>query len=214
MRQSWRSLAFLHWRYPAAEVAALLPAGLTLDTWEGEAWVGLVPFLMDQVRLRSGLRLPTATTFPETNVRTYVLGPDGRPGVYFFSLDAASRLAVLGGQLLYGLPYRHARMSLEPGAYSSQRPLAMSRILVTPQAEPAPAEPGTHLFWLVERYLLFSSRGCGQVWHEPYQVCEAKAQVEESLLSAAGLTPPGRPPDLAHFSAGVDVDVWPIRRVR
>ncbi len=219
MRQDWRLLAFLHWRYPAREVQALLPPGLEADVWEGSAYLGLVPFLMDRVRHVSGLWLPTARRFPETNVRTYVIGPDGRPGVWFFSLDAASTLAVLGGRWLFGLPYRYAGMSLLPGppvrSVAWRGGAAHATVASDPALDPAPALPGSREFWLVERYLLWSlHRGrlwSGRVWHEPYQIQEVGARVDENLIAAAGLRAPGRRPDLVHASPGVEVQVWPLR---
>src|SRR3982751_636082 len=100
MYQSWRNITFLHWRYPAEVLQAFLPEGLRIDTCEGSAWLRLAPFML-------GLRL---TKFPETNVLTYVIGPDGASGVWFFSLDAASALAVAGARVAYGLPYLWSRM--------------------------------------------------------------------------------------------------------
>ena len=100
MYQGWRNLTFLHWRYPAEVLQAHLPAGLRIDTFDGSAWLRLAPFML---RLR-------VSAFPETNVLTYVIGPDGGSGVWFFSLDAAQLLAVVGARLAYGLPYMWSRM--------------------------------------------------------------------------------------------------------
>src|SRR4051794_9252126 len=111
MQHRWECLTFLHWSYDADVVQRLLPPGLAVEAREGRAWVGLVPFLM---RVGAG-RGPLPLTFPETNVRTYVIGPDGRPGVYFFSLDAGSLSAVAAARASLGLPYMWARMSVDCG---------------------------------------------------------------------------------------------------
>ncbi|MEZ6014825.1 MAG: DUF2071 domain-containing protein [Planctomycetota bacterium] len=108
----WNALAFLHWEYDAAALARLLPEGLALDTFEGRAYLGVVPFEMDRTRFRFAPPMPTATRFPELNVRTYVTS-EGKPGVWFFSLDAASKLAVRGARATFHLPYFDARMSLQ-----------------------------------------------------------------------------------------------------
>jgi uncharacterized protein YqjF (DUF2071 family) len=113
MYQSWRSLLFLHWEFPPEQVRPLVPAGLDLDLFEGRAYVGLVPFTMKGVRPVVLPPVPGTGAFHETNVRTYV-HRDGRdPAVYFFSLDAASALAVIGARALFSLPYHHARMRLD-----------------------------------------------------------------------------------------------------
>lgn len=112
MRQRWEALTFLHWPYPVVAVQRLLPPALAVEPWEGRAWVGLVPFFM-RVRPPLAPAIPGVTTFPETNLRTYVIGPDGRSGVWFFSLDAANWPAVVTGRAAYGLPYHKAKMRLE-----------------------------------------------------------------------------------------------------
>src|SRR4051812_46149326 len=104
MRQRWENLTFLHWRYRVADVRPLLPAGLEPDVYDGEAWVGLVPFRVRGLTLPKAPAVPWLSTFPETNVRTYVIDRTGRRGVWFFSLDAARLPAVAGARLLYGLP--------------------------------------------------------------------------------------------------------------
>lgn len=104
MRQRWETLTFLHWPYPVEALQGLLPPGLVVEPWRGQAWVGLVPFHM-RVRPPIGPALPGFTTFPETNVRTYVLGPNGLAGVCFLSLDATNRPAIAAARLAYGLPY-------------------------------------------------------------------------------------------------------------
>lgn len=216
MRQTWRNLTFLHWAMEPAEIQKRLPAGLTVDTWEGKAYLGLVPFQMCDTQFANGLKIPTAVNFPETNVRTYVIGPDGNPGVWFFSLDAASFLAAIGGRMLYSLPYFHASMNVAfPEnfvAYLSGREGLSVRCKTTIPANLSPAEPGTLDFWLVERYVLFSQQrgrfSAGRVHHPPYKI--APATVESSIKSDWATM--SHPPELVHFSDGVTVDVFGLKR--
>lgn len=225
MRQSWRDLLFLHFPCDPAEIAPLLPKGLTVDTFPDEtgaerAWIGLVPFLMKDVRWGFAPPVPGSHTFPETNVRTYVHREGRDPGVWFFSLDAANRLAVQIARAAFSLPYFHARMSLrregESILYEGSRPEAASRIEAVPGASLAPSEPGSLVFFLVERYLLYAARGdrlwSGRVFHRPYALREARlVQVEESLVAASGI----KSRAFVHtvFSEGVDVEVFPLHRL-
>ena len=109
MVQHWEELTFVHWRYPADVVQKALPAGLEVETFDGSAWIGLVPFAM-RVRLPGSPSVPWVSEFPETNVRTYVRGPDGERGIWFFSLDAARLGAVVTARTTYRLPYFWSRM--------------------------------------------------------------------------------------------------------
>jgi uncharacterized protein len=122
MLQHWRLLTFLHWRYPPPAVQALLPGGLEAETFDGAAWVGLVPFLMDGVRPPGVPPAPWASRFPETNVRTYACGPDGRTAIWFLSLDAARLGAVLAARAGYALPYFWSRMSVGGGPRHAAAP--------------------------------------------------------------------------------------------
>lgn len=230
MRQTWSSLLFLHWPIPAAELQPLLPAGLELDLYEGRAFVGLVPFTMSGVRPVGIPPIPGLSRFHETNVRTYVHVAGRDPGVWFFSLDAANRLAVVTARAWYHLPYHFARMQLtcsSPGAgtaagtisYSSERlwprptPASCS-IQCVPKGSAAPAEVGTLEHFLAERYLLYTThRGRlmrGQVHHTPYPLQTADVlTLEESLVAAAGISRPALSP-IAHYSEGVSVEVFPL----
>jgi uncharacterized protein YqjF (DUF2071 family) len=218
---SWRQLTFLHWRVDAAALRPLVPAPLEIDAFDGSAWVGLVLFTMPVVRV-SGLLIPTAHNFHETNVRTYVRCA-GRAGVHFFSLDAASALAVIGARSFWGLPYHHARMRLdatkEAITYASERRWpgprpAEARVRVQPTGVAAASQPGTRAHFLLERYHLFNVRGrrvkSGEVVHSPYPAQPATLlSCEQTLLAAAGIAVSG-PPDDVCFSAGVDVTVRPL----
>lgn len=220
--QRWRDLLFAHWEVPRERLRALVPAGLELDTFEGRAFVGLVPFTMRDVRMRP---LPVGLDLHETNVRTYVRR-DGRPGVWFFSLDAASRLAVLGARALFHLPYHFARMSLRRRGdvvrCESERRWpgptpATLRATWTVGRALGSAAPGTLEHFLCERYVLYARRGArydsGRVHHAPYPLHEARLEaLEESLTTAAGFDLAGAPPVSTLYSPGVDVRVSALTR--
>jgi uncharacterized protein YqjF (DUF2071 family) len=219
-RQRWRDLLFLHWPVPPGSLRRLVPAGLELDLYAGQAWITVIPFLIAESR-PAGWPSAFASRLLETNLRTYVRGPDGEPGIYFWSLDASSLLAVLGARLFYGLPYFPAAMSMRAdGArvdYASRRRLRGSAQLIVAWRVGEPigfAAPDTRDHFLIERYALYVARW-GRVYrarvrHPPYPLHRAHVDaLTESLLSAAGLPKPAEPP-LCHYSPGVDVDVfWP-----
>src|SRR5436305_5478415 len=124
IRQRWHSIAFLHWSYEPSEIARLLPDGLEPDVFDGRAWVSLTPFLAQDTRAAVGPPLPVGSTFPETNLRTYVVGPDGRDGIWFFTLEVGNPLLPLATRPTIGVPYRWANMSVSEGAtvaYRSRR---------------------------------------------------------------------------------------------
>jgi uncharacterized protein YqjF (DUF2071 family) len=227
MRQRWAELLFLHWPVPVEAIRPLIPEALEVDTFDGVAYVGLVPFTMTGVRYAWAPAVPGTSRFHETNVRTYVHLRGRDPGVWFFSLDAANALAVRLARAWYKLPYHHARMELTREAdgwisYRSERgwpPPAPATCAVRcrPHGALAPSTPGTLQHFLVERYFLYAhARGGlfrGQVHHPAYEVQQAEvAGLDESLLSAAGLARPDGAP-LALFSPGVDVDVYGLTRV-
>lgn len=224
MYQAWSDLTFLHWEVDPAEVQMRLPEGLRVDTFEGKTYVGLVPFTMQGVRPSWSPRVPGLSDFHETNVRVYVVGPDGTPGVWFYSLEAANPVGAWLGRSWFGLPYFWARMSLDKSDlgvdYGSRRMRGGggSSIQVRAMGEAKVAEPGSLEFWLVERYVLFSlSRAgvmrSGRVWHEPYLVGRAVVEWWESeLVGLAGFPVEGGP-DLVHWSPGVEVDVYRLERV-
>jgi hypothetical protein len=220
MRQIWRHLGFLHWPVASSTIASLLPSGLQVDTFDGAAYLGIVPFTIPLSRTPR-LRLPVAPAFHELNLRTYV-HRDGRdPGVWFFSLDAASRLAVAGARLGYHLPYFHARISMElsdgPSVdYRSRRitsgPAAEFSGRYGPTGPAAPAAVGSLEFFLAERYLLYAWNGrtlaTARVHHAPYPLQPAAAfDVRQSLTGAVGLPPLVAPPPLVHYAREVDVRI-------
>lgn len=230
MRQRWEELLFLHWPVDAAMLRELIPSELELDTFEGQAFVGLVPFTMSGVRPVFVPPFAPLSDFHETNVRTYVHVRGRDPGVWFFSLDAANSIAVRIARAWYKLPYHYARMELERElihnvvTYRSERrwpdPLPATiraRYEVTGPIEPA--KPGTLEHFLAERYVLYakSDEGLflGRVHHLPYPLQAARLiELDESLLRAAKIRRPAGPPPLVHYASGVDVDVWALEPVR
>ncbi len=226
-RPGWHDLTFLHWRVPVAALRLLVPAALEIDTFEGDAFIGLVPFTMTGVRPWWAPPLPGIDDFHETNVRTYVHHRGTGPGVWFFSLDAASLLAVTAARVLWRLPYHHARMTLERTdagvRYASERtrpgPLpGACRVLCRPLGEPAAAQPGGLEHFLAERYLLYTTGRDGilrrgAVHHAPYPLQRAEVlECEETLIAAAGIARPAEPP-IAHHASGVSVEIFPLERV-
>ena len=220
--QQWRSLSFLHWPISTAVLRPLVPSSLEIDSFEGTAYVGLVPFAMQQVRMRWTPSL-LGLDFLETNVRTYVTY-NGRPGVYFFSLDAASRLAVWTARNFWGLPYYFADMSLERDDNAIHyRALRTgngqaSEVRCVPGETLPPVEPDSIEFFFLERYLLYVQRRrgmyIGQVYHQPYPIQQATiTQCDDELVAAAGCSGCSGPPTHVHFSPGVDVEIFALESV-
>lgn len=218
--QRWRELLFLHWTFPLDVVRSLVPAPLELDTWDGRAWIGLVPFVMRDIR-SAWMPRSFGLDFLETNVRTYV-HHRGVPGVYFFSLDASSRLAVKVARSLWHLPYFHAAMETARAGdtitYRStrkrgDRPYVDAAYQL---GEPLGASPpGTLEHFLLERYVLFSHTRRGQlrhgrVYHPPYPAQRARVTaLSQTLVSAAGVPlDANATPETVHYAEGVDVEVF------
>lgn len=230
MVQSWRHLTFLHWRYPAGEIQDLLPPGVTVETHDGTAWVGLVPFLMAGVRAPGLPPLPWLSRFPETNVRTYVRGPDGRSGIWFFSLDAARLPAVLAGRVGYGLPYCWSDMGVDlyrDGGgprlvYRCRRRWpspAGARCDATIRAgEPlTDADLGPLDHFLTARFRLYSVLAgrlvAANAAHKPWPLRRAQVEhLDQDVVQAAGLRTPDHDP-LVHASPGVTVRIGMWRPV-
>jgi hypothetical protein len=228
MFQQWRDLLFLHWEYPAAAIQRTLPEGLFVDTFGGQAYLGVVPFFMRNIRPRFLPAVPGLSNFMELNLRTYVHDRSGVPGVWFYSLDANQWLAVKMARQFFHLPYEHARMKSSRTAkggirYESARLGEQAngeRCLFTyaPGAALPEPSPGSLEFFLVERYRLYSSAPDGlrrgAVFHQPYPLCRADvSEWDEHLLTLDGFTPTGRPPDHLIMSRGVDVTIFPLERV-
>lgn len=212
--QQWRDVAFIHWRYEPADVQKLLPPGLVVDTFDDSAWVGLTPFKVEGFRAPMMPSVPRLSDFPETNLRTYVRGPDGRDGLWFFTLEADSATTTAFARTAIGVPYRWAEMTVEQADgevhYVSRRRGATSvghRISVRPGRELERRPPGDLADWLTGRWRAWS-RVAGRlvtvpVEHEPWPLFEATApRLEETLRSDAGLSEVADRPHVL-FSPGV-----------
>jgi uncharacterized protein len=212
--QSWVDLAFLHWRVDAEVLAKLVGRSVELELFDGYAWLGIVPFQLTDLRVRGLPPLPRVSAFPELNVRTYVTR-DGKPGIWFFSLDAASTLAVESAKRLYRLPYNRAQMthrrvgdrvlfeSARPGAafsggYRGNGPLFQS-------------EPGSLEEFLTERYCLYTEDGGrpyrAEIHHRPWQLQRGEATVDLNTMSPIPL--PNEPPHVL-FAPHQDAVLWSL----
>lgn len=221
MAQRWSDLLFAHWPVATSELRPLIPDGLELDTWAGEGWVGIVPFRMSGVRLRGTPALPWLSAFPELNLRTYVRVGD-RPGVWFFSLDAANPVAVAIARRWFHLPYFRARMSCRDDdgevIYDSRRvhrgaPAATLAARYRPIGNVTTTHEGTHEHWLTARFCLYAEDGRRRLWrgeidHPPWPLQSATATLEyKGTASGFGITLPDRAP-ICHFVRTIDVRCW------
>lgn len=227
MKQIWHDLLFAHWPVPATALRRLVPAQLTLDTFDAQCWVGVVPFHMSGIHRRGLPPIPGLSRFPELNVRTYVTH-GGKPGVYFFSLDAANLAAVCAARAFYHLPYFYAAMSSEErdGSvhYSSRRwrwrrrysGHAEFRGSYRPTAEANLRANGSLDHWLTGRYCLYTvHRGKiyrGEIHHQPWPLQDAEAEIElNNVAEAGGISLPDTKP-LLHFARRLEVLIWPLQR--
>jgi uncharacterized protein YqjF (DUF2071 family) len=221
MFQRWSKLLFLHWRWDPAEVQKHLPVGLSVDCFDGNAWIGIVPFFMSGVRPSRFPPLPVISGFLELNLRTYVKDKSGRPGIWFFSLDANQPLAVWAAQIFFALPYRHAKMrASRVGSwteYLSARSGQGLALKYRYRGAGASGEValGSLEFFLIERYRLFAFRGgkllSGRVYHVPYQLSGAEVSHHDArLFELDGFEAPTRPPDHLCYAARVDVSVYAV----
>jgi uncharacterized protein len=227
MGQRWSNLLFIHRPAKLDALRALVPSALTLDVHDGTAWVSVTPFYLSRMRPRGMPPLPFVSEFPELNVRTYVTY-GGKPGVYFFSLDAGSALAVFGARALYHLPYYRAAMSVRESRdgtihYRSHRthrgaPAAEFRAQYRPAGAVTHSKAGTIDHWLTERYCLYALDAArrvhrAEIHHHPWALQPAEVDVErDTMAAAAGLTLSPEPKRLS-FSRRLDVVVWAPERV-
>jgi uncharacterized protein len=223
MGQIWIDLLFAHWRVPLPSLEAVVPPQLTLDTYEGDAYLGITPFRVEGLRLRGTAPVPLLSSFAEINVRTYV-NVDGKPGIYFLSLDAGSWAAVTAARRSYRLPYFRARIAtatvkeeigFEAERISGDGPPACFRARYGPDGGRLPQRPGSLERWLAERYSLYTLDEGGRVHraeihHPPWPLQPAWAEIEtNTMASGHGIALEGEP--LLHFSRRQDVALWPIR---
>ena len=219
MTQTWHDLLFAHWRVDAGVLRAHIPGAFEIDLFDGDAWLGIVPFRMTNVSARGVTPLPRMSAFPELNVRTYVTA-GGKPGVLFFSLDAGNALAAATARTLLNLPYHRARMTaVEAGGeirYDSRRsgnPAAVLRATYAPTGPARAAAPGSLEQFLVERYCLYNVDHFRkpyrlEIHHAPWPLQPASATITENGMAAVhGITLPNEPP-LLHFARRLDVAIW------
>lgn len=227
MRQRWSHLLFLHWEIEPEMVQQQLPAGLTVDTFEGAAYLGVVPFFMERIRPVYCPPVPGVSWFQELNFRTYVYDENGKPGVWFFSLDCNQWLAVKMARKFFNLPYQHARMCshLESGLihYESKRNgdhVGQSFCYPASLTSTKLADPETLEFFLLERYCLFSADQygrlySGQVHHPPYQFQGVDAaKYSTRLFALEGFPEPMTSPVSAIIAEPVSVFIHPLMRHR
>jgi uncharacterized protein len=221
MAQSWHDLLFAHWPVPIQLLRPNIPEQLAIDTFEGQAWLGIVPFRMSGVRLRATPAVPWLSDFPELNVRTYVVC-GGKPAVWFFSLDAANAMAVAIARAWFHLPYFRARMScterggwIEYGCERTHRGATHAAFAgrYRPMGKNSFAQRGSLEHFLTERYCLYAADSRGRVkrseiHHGPWSLQLAEAEVTKNTMAqAAGIPlPPVQP--LLHFAKRQDVVVW------
>ena len=222
MAQTWHDLLFAHWPIDPAALRPLVPSFLPLDLYEGRCWIGVIPFWMSHIHPRGLPPLPGLSRFPELNVRTYVT-LEGKPGVYFFSLDAANLPAVWAARTFYRLRYFHAMMSAaiegDWVTYESHRyrQPAEFRGRYRPAGPVQLRAPGTLENWLSERYCLYTVASDGvyraEIHHQQWPLQDAEARLELNTVAAAAGIPPLQGQPLFHFSKKLEVLIWPLRRV-
>lgn len=231
MRMRWLNLLFMHWPLPVEALRGLVPPKLQIDTFDGHAWVGLVPFTMRSVLpwIVPGVRgvsdVRGFSAFHECNVRTYVTH-DGEPGVWFFSLDAASRFASWGARKFWRLPYFDARIELSRrnddvrcSVCRNHGSAGATMHCAWRVGSPLPrSQPGELAHFFTERYMLFATDGRGglyrgRIWHEPWPLRSAELiALDDELVNAAGISVGPEPP-LLHHADELDVRAWRLERV-
>ncbi len=222
-RQRWCDLLFAHWPMPVAALRPLVPESLEIEEFEGTSWVGVVPFRMEGVMMRGLPELPGISAFLELNLRLYV-SYQGRPGVWFLSLDASNPPAVWAARTFFHLPYFRAQMRLQAAQdrihYQSQRQVGGFRFEAEygPEGPVEKASAGSLDHWLTERYRLYTQTPNGDLYeahihHPPWPLQPASTEIAINELGTAfGLAVEG-PPPLVHFSRSIPVVVWPLQQV-
>jgi uncharacterized protein YqjF (DUF2071 family) len=221
MGQSWERLAFLHWPVDAGTLTAVLPPGIDPDEFDGSAWVGVTPFEVHSFRLRFTLPLPWISTFPEINVRTYVTS-EGKPGIWFMSLETSNRLAVHAARKAYRLPYHHARQGTRRRGdwfeFTSQRDGDPARFAgrYRPTAPVREARRGSFEYFMAERYCLYTINEReellrGDIHHRPWPLQAAEVEIaDNSMAHPYGVELTGEP--RAHYADRLDVVFWSLTR--
>jgi uncharacterized protein len=220
MAQTWEELLFAHWPVEAEVVRQLLPDGLTVDEYDGSAWLGITPFEISGLRLRGTWPVPRASRFPELNVRTYVTAED-KPGIWFFSLDTSSRLAVEAARRLFRLPYCHARLSLErrgdriecDNTRSGDERMHLFSASYASAGDVFEPESGSLEHFLTERYCLYAAGEQGihraEIHHLPWRIRLAEASIALNTMTPDRLELPSAEP-LCHLAEPQHVVIWPL----
>ena len=215
MGQTWDDLLFIHYRVPAEQLRSHVPDGLEVEEHSGSGWLGLTPFVVTGLRARGLLPLPFASSFRELNVRTYVTRDD-KPGIWFFSLDASSQLAVEAARRLYRLPYFRAEIAVQQRAgeivYDCSRHDGKAfSASYRPTADVFNADAGSLEHFLTERYCLYAEHEGelfrADIHHRPWPLQPAAARIDLNTMPPLKLTDDA--PRL-HFSARQDVVIWPL----
>jgi uncharacterized protein YqjF (DUF2071 family) len=219
MRQTWADLAFVHWEIDASQLRQLIPPSLEIDTFDGSAWIGLVPFDMRGVTPRYVPAVSALSDFPEINVRTYVTYK-GKPGVWFFSLDVPNPLAVVAARGLFHLPYFLAKMQVSRQGERVDYSARYDQRVFEASYEPKPGEPIRSMAfarWATERYCLYAAGRKGQLYrgeihHRQWPLEVADLEVRENTYLRPFAVKSQHPEVL--FSRSIDVVVWPLGKLR
>ncbi|WP_186580207.1 YqjF family protein [Aquibacillus kalidii] len=224
MKQTWEHLLFAHWKIDVDVIRPYIPDSLDIDTFDGHAWIAVVPFNMRNIRLRYLPEIPFTSSFPEINVRTYV-SKNGKPGVYFFSLDATNFLAVQVAKRFFYLPYQHATISTRQDGetihYHSNRPKEEGKYEFTASYQPTSdiffAQKGTLEHWLTERYCLYTTHHnklfISEIVHDPWPLQQAEAKITCNTMVPISEFQSEQSEPLLHYSKSIDVLLWGIEKV-
>jgi uncharacterized protein len=225
IHQNWGKLLFMHWPVRKETLRPLIPHRLTIDTFNGSAWIAVVPFTMWDVRALFSPPLPWLSSFHELNVRTYV-HLNGVPGIWFLSLDINSVVAVLAAREFFHLPYFSADIDLQQQANRIDYRLRRARRNPPPAGFEASwtigdmlpySHPGSLEFFLTERYCFYSTYKqrlyqC-RVFHQPWPLQEARLDgIASTMIESHSLPTPDNEPFL-HYAEAVSVDIWPLVEV-
>lgn len=227
MYQEWRHLLFMSWPVPLDEMRKHVPADLSIDTFNGTAWLSMLPMHMEDLHFRWLPPIPGTSDFPEINLRTYVT-VNGQPAVYFFSLDSSSRLGALVARFFFHTPYVYAKMTLDEGEWfhltsrrkkSRHANAAELDIRYRPVGEPKQPAADSLAHFLVERYTAIAETKPGVIYsgpvdHAPWQLTDAEVDVRANTVpQAVGFDVAGSKPEI-HFSWGTDTRLCLVSRIR
>ncbi|HTA75632.1 MAG TPA: DUF2071 domain-containing protein [bacterium] len=226
MSQTWNDLLFLHWPIPQPILQKIVPPNLPIDTYRGQAWLGIVPFTMSHIHFKGLPPLPGLSAFPEINVRTYVT-LDGKPGVYFFSLDAENRWAVWFARNFFNLPYFYSEFSVQKKTDSIDYQISRRRTEKAPLAFEAQYGPTGQTLknqdrqlaqWLTARYCLYTTDSKGRIYrgnidHSPWPLQPGKVSVKKNTLTASLPITLPKTKSLVYFSKILKVNIWGLEPI-